>query len=152
MLVLLRKLREEGEVARSTCCRCPLWRTRKTRILRKAFYLLSLSAAVENCVNKTMIFFCSPSCLLLYSNHPSYFSSKTFGYKRNNLSEWNLIRRLLCQSVPRRLLRLSQRGVRVSLLASRLDVPAILAATIELAEDEAIDPITEIYKDQVCLS
>ena len=33
-----------------------------------------------------------------------------------------------------------------------LDVPAILAATIELAEDEAIDPITEIYKDLVCLS
>ena len=33
-----------------------------------------------------------------------------------------------------------------------LDVPAILAAIIELAEDEAIDPITEIYKDQVCLS
>ena len=37
-----------------------------------------------------------------------------------------------------------------SLLA--LDVPAILAATIELAEEEAIDPITEIYKDQVCIS
>ena len=32
-----------------------------------------------------------------------------------------------------------------------LDVPAILAATIELAEDEAIDPITEIYTDQLYL-
>ena len=45
VLVLLRKLREEGEVARPTCCRCPLRRTRKTRILRKALCTLFISCS-----------------------------------------------------------------------------------------------------------
>ena len=123
MLVLLRKLREEGEVARPTCCRCPLWRTRKTRILRQALCTLFISCSREVCEQNNDLF-CSPSLLLLYSGCPSYFSSKTFGDPRHNLSEWNLFRRLLCHSVPRRLLRLSQRGrflcrMSVSLLASR---------------------------------
>ena len=101
--------------------------------------------------------FCSPTFLLLNFEYPSNLSSKTFGDPRHNLSEWNLFRRLLCHSVPRRLLRLSQQGrcfVGCPFLSSPLglDVPTILVATIELAEEEAIDPISEIYKDQVCLS
>ena len=57
--MLLRKLREEeGEVARSTCCRCPLWRTRKTPILRKALctFVISCSRELRE-QNKTMIIF-----------------------------------------------------------------------------------------------
>ena len=56
--MLLRKLREEGEVARPTCCRCPLWTTRTTPILRKALctFVISCSRELRE-QNKTMIIF-----------------------------------------------------------------------------------------------
>ena len=101
--------RRRREVARPTCCRCPLWTTRKTPILGQALSTLFISCSREVCEQNNDLF-CSPTFLLLNFEYPSNLSSKTFGDPRHNLSEWNLFRRLLCHSVPRRLLRLSQRG------------------------------------------